>query len=229
MKLNILICARGGSKGIKNKNIKSFAGKPLIYWTISLAKKIKDINNIYVSTDSKKIANISKKYGATVPFLRPKHLAKDTTSEWNVWRHALNFMLKKKIKTDGLIILPVTSPLRNLSDINKCITAFKKKRCTIICITKSHRNPYYNMVLQKKFCKLFKFKKKYYSRQKVPKVFDVTTVCFILKPTTIIKNDYLYDDKVFGVKVSKNSSIDIDDIIDFKFAEYIKKNNEKLY
>ena len=127
MKLNILICARGGSKGIKNKNIKSFAGKPLIYWTISLAKKIKDINNIYVSTDSKKIANIAKKYGAIVPFLRPKHLAKDTTPEWNVWRHTLNFMLKKKIKTDGLIILPVTSPLRNLSDINKCITAFKKK------------------------------------------------------------------------------------------------------
>ena len=225
MKFNVLICARGGSKGLKDKNIKLFSGKPLISWTISLAKKIKEVENIYVSTDSKKIANISKKYGAKVPFLRPKDLAKNNSSEWDAWRHALDFFSKKNIETDALIILPVTSPLRRLSDINKCINAFKKKKCTIICITDSYRNPYYNMVTQKKYCKLFRYKKKYHTRQELPKVYDVTTICFILKPSTIFKSNYLYDDKVYGVKVPKKISVDIDDLIDFKFAEYLKNKN----
>ncbi len=224
MKFNVLICARGGSKGLKNKNIKFFAGKPLIYWTISLAKKLKEVDEIFVSTDSNKIANISKKYGAKVPFMRPKKLASDSSSEWLSWRHALNYFKKKKIKTDGLIILPVTSPLRRLIDVKKCINAFKKKMCTIICITDSYRNPYYNMVTSNKFCKLFNYKIKYHTRQKIPKVYDVTTICFILKPSTIIKDDFLYDSKVFGVKVPKNVSIDIDDLYDFKFAQFIKKN-----
>lgn len=224
MKLNVLICARGGSKGLKNKNIKLFAGKPLIYWTISLAKKLKDVNEVYVSTDSKKIASISKKYGACVPFLRPKSLAKDDSPEWLVWQHALKYFSSKKIKTDGLIILPAIAPLRRLSDVKKCINAFKKKSCTIICIADSYRNPYYNMVTNNKFCKLINFKKKFHSRQKTPKVYDVTTVCFILKPSTIFKNNFLYDSKVYGVKVPKNTSIDIDDIHDFKFAEFLKKN-----
>lgn len=96
MKFNVLICARGGSKGLKNKNIKFFAGKPLIYWTISLAKKLKEVDEIFVSTDSNKIANISKKYGAKVPFMRPKKLASDSSSEWLSWRHALNYFKKKK-------------------------------------------------------------------------------------------------------------------------------------
>lgn len=224
MKLNVLICARGGSKGLKNKNIKLFAGKPLICWTISLAKKLKDVNEVYVSTDSKKIASISKKFGACVPFLRPKSLAKDDSPEWLVWQHALKYFSSKKIKTDGLIILPAIAPLRRLSDVKKCINAFKKKSCTIICITDSYRNPYYNMVTNDKFCKLINFKKKFHSRQKTPKVYDVTTVCFILKPSTIFKNNFLYDSKVYGVKVPKSTSIDIDDIHDFKFAEFLKKN-----
>lgn len=229
MIFNVLICARGGSKGLKNKNIKLFNGKPLISWTISLAKKLKEVNNVYVSTDSKKIANISKKYGAKVPFLRPKKIATNLSSEWLSWRHALNFFLKKNIRTDGLIILPVTSPLRRLKDIKKCIRAFKEKKCTIICITDSYRNPYYNMVVKNKYCKLFKFKKKYHVRQKIPKVYDVTTVCFILKPSIIFKNNYLYDDKVYGVKIPKKTSIDIDDITDFKFAEYLKKKDAQLF
>ena len=229
MIFNVLICARGGSKGLKNKNIKLFNGKPLISWTISLAKKLKEVNNVYVSTDSKKIANISKKYGAKVPFLRPKKIATNLSSEWLSWRHALNFFLKKNIRTDGLIILPVTSPLRRLNDIKKCIRAFKEKKCTIICITDSYRNPYYNMVVKNKYCKLFKFKNKYHVRQKIPKVYDVTTVCFILKPSIIFKNNYLYDDKVYGVKIPKKTSIDIDDITDFKFAEYLKKKDAQLF
>ena len=76
------IFARGGSKGIPNKNIKMFNGKPLIAWSIDHAKKVKKLKRIIVSTDSKKIAKVAEKYGAEVPFMRPKKLARDTSPEW---------------------------------------------------------------------------------------------------------------------------------------------------
>ena len=93
MKFHALICARAGSEGIKNKNIKKFKGKPLIAYPIQLAKKIKEFKSISVSTDSKKIANISKNYGADVPFIRSKKLSTSKTNEWKVWED----FVKKKI------------------------------------------------------------------------------------------------------------------------------------
>ena len=145
-----LICARGGSKGLKNKNIKIFDGKPLIAWTILLAKKVKEIDRVIVSTESKKIANIAKKYGAETPFLRPKKLAQDHSAEWDSWKHAVNFLEKKKEKPTGIIILHATSPLRASRDIKKCIKLFKKHKKTVISISEAYRNPFYNMVKKKK-------------------------------------------------------------------------------
>ena len=89
-----LICARGGSKGIKNKNLLKIGKKSLLRISIEQAKKIKAIKKIFVSTDSKKIAREAAKYGAIVPFIRPKNLGKDTTPEILVWRHAVNFLNK---------------------------------------------------------------------------------------------------------------------------------------
>ena len=85
------IFARGGSKGIKDKNIKNFCGKPLIAWSIEMIKSLNLVEKLIVSTDSKKIANIAKFYGAEVPFARPKYLSKDSSPEWLAWRRALNF------------------------------------------------------------------------------------------------------------------------------------------
>ena len=117
-----LICARSGSKGIKNKNIKIFNSKPLIYWTIKSAKKISLINKIYVSTDSKKIMSIANKFGAETPFLRPKKLAQDNSPEILSWRHALNFFYGKyKYLPNALVILPITSPTREINDVKKSI------------------------------------------------------------------------------------------------------------
>ena len=92
MKYICFIFARGGSKGLKNKNIKNFHGKPLIAWSIYCASKIKDIGRIIISTDSEKIRDIALQYGAEAPFLRPSVLASDSSSEWSAWQHALNFL-----------------------------------------------------------------------------------------------------------------------------------------
>ena len=123
-----LICVRGNSKGVKNKNIKSFCGKPLIFWTINQIKKIKKIDRILVSTDSKKISLIAKKYGAEVLFLRPKKLSRGNSPEWAVWKHALNFLKNKENVIPKLVInVPVTSPCRKIDDIKRGLKLFEKK------------------------------------------------------------------------------------------------------
>ena len=90
-----IILARGGSKGIKNKNIKKLGKLPLIAWTIKEALKSKKNLTVYLSTDSKKIASIGKKYGAKIPFIRPKKFAKDISSSVDAIEHAINFLKKK--------------------------------------------------------------------------------------------------------------------------------------
>ena len=96
MNIIALICARAGSKGIPNKNIKLLGGKPLIVRAINQAKELKEINRVIVSTDSKEIANLAIDAGAEVPFMRPIELAKDNAPEWLVWRHALENIKKKR-------------------------------------------------------------------------------------------------------------------------------------
>ena len=219
-----LICARAGSKGLRNKNIKKFDGKPLIAWSILLAKKIKEIDRVIVSTESKKIANIARKYGAEIPFVRPKKLSFDNSPEWKVWRHAVNFLKKQNKKIAGIIVLSPTAPLRIVKDIQKCIKLFKRYHHTTICVTKTHRNPFFNMVKKENgFFKLVNSIKKIRTRQLAPQVYDMTTICCILKPEIIIKNNFLFDDKVIGFTVPKNRSVDIDDKYDFQYALFLKK------
>ena len=120
-KILSIILAREGSKGIKDKNIKKLGKLPLIAWTIKEALKSKKNLTVYLSTDSKKIANIGKKYGAEVPFIRPKKFAKDTSSSVDAIEHAINFLKKKGLTFDYVLLLEPTSPLRTHKDIDKSI------------------------------------------------------------------------------------------------------------
>lgn len=225
LKFVALICARKGSKGVKNKNIKLFDGKPLIAWSILKAKKIKKISTVFVSTDSKKIREISLKYGAKVPFLRPKRLATDNSPEWKSWQHAIKTLNKKKIYFDNLVVLPVTSPLRDEKDILKCLNLYEKKKKNVITYTEAKRNPYFNMVVKKKGgnLEIINNKKKYINRQLAPRVYDVSTVCYVFKVSDVIQQNHLYSKKVVGVEIPRKRSIDIDDEMDFNIALLIKK------
>ncbi len=234
MRYITLICARGGSKGVKNKNIKNISGHPLIAWTISIGKKIRKSKKIIISTDSLKIKKISEKYGAEVPYIRPNHLAKDNSPEWKVWKHAVNFIEKKnKINFDALIILPATSPLRSMKDINKAITKFEKtKSDAIISITHSSRNPYFNMVKLDKygFAEIInKMSKNIYNRQSAPKTFDMTTVIYIVNKEFLKSAKNLFEGKINHVMIPQERAIDIDTKLDFEIAELLmKKNNYKI-
>ena len=128
MNIIALICARGNSKGIKNKNLLKFKNTTLIGNAIKQAFKSKFINRVIVSTDSKKIIKESIRHKAEVPFVRPLKLGKDNSPEIDTWKHAINFFKKNKEKVDYIVSVPTTSPLRKISDIDNCIkTATQKK------------------------------------------------------------------------------------------------------
>ena len=127
MKILALIPARGGSKGIKNKNIKLFKEKPLIYWSINIAKKCKYINRIICSTDSEVIASIAKQSGAEVPFLRPKEISDDLSTDLEFTEHCLNYLKEKEnYKPDIIVHLRPTYPTRKLKILNETIDIFIK-------------------------------------------------------------------------------------------------------
>lgn len=116
-----LIPARGGSKGIPGKNIRPLLGKPLIAWTINQAKNSKFIDKLVVSTDSPEIADVSHKYGAQVPFMRPKELADDDSPGFEAILHALNFLEQENEFYDVVVLLECTSPMRYEQDIDNII------------------------------------------------------------------------------------------------------------
>tara|TARA_B100001059_G_C17816849_1_gene575800 strand:- start:1487 stop:2182 length:696 start_codon:yes stop_codon:yes gene_type:complete len=228
MRTVCVIFARSGSKGIKNKNIKALAGKTLLEWSIEVAKKVKEINRIIVSTDSQKIKKIALKAGAEVPFIRPKHLATDKSPEWLSWIHAIKYIYKDEGKLpDAMISLPTTSPLRNVKDVKKCILEYKKNKSdAIITITQASRNPYFNMVSKndKGYCNLaINNVDKITHRQKAPLLYDMTTVAYVVNPKFILSKESLFEGKIRSVYIPKKRSIDIDDIIDFEIAEFLKK------
>jgi len=127
--IHVLIPARGGSKGIKNKNLTKINGKPLIYYTIKEAKKCKKLSHYIISTDSTKIKKVAEKYKVDVPFLRPKKLAKNNSSSASALKHAL--LECEKIynkKFDYVVELMATNPLKNIEDINKIIEKILKHK-----------------------------------------------------------------------------------------------------
>ena len=223
------IFARGGSKGIKNKNILKFRNTTLIGNSINQAKKCKSIQSVYVSTDSKKIAREAKKSGAIVPFIRPKYLAMDNSPEILSWLHAVNFCEKKlKLNFDYLVSVPVTSPLRKTQDLERAIKKIKKNNLDfLISVTPSNRNPYFNMVKIDKNDKISlvcKSKKKYFRRQDAPQCYDMCTVVYIVKKNYLKKNyDKILSGKVGVIKIPKLRSIDIDDKYDYNIAKFLSK------
>ena len=179
MKTFAFIFARGGSKGLPKKNIKKLLGKPLIGYSIEAAKKIKEISNCFVSTDSNEIAKIAEKFGATV-IRRPKKLAKDNSVEWDAWRHAIKWVNNYIGKFDRFISLPATCPLRNIKDIKNCLSALDKKTDFVVSMTHARRNPWFNMVKQVGIDNvdlLINKGKKITRRQEIKKSLDLRTAC----------------------------------------------------
>ena len=121
-----LIVARKNSKGLKNKHLLKLGNKKCIEWTFDEVKKCKNLDHCVLSTDSKEIIKISKKYQLDVPFIRPAKYSKDTSSVYDVIKHAIKFLRNKKYKFDLIVLLQGSSPLRKFHHIDNSIKLFKK-------------------------------------------------------------------------------------------------------
>lgn len=222
------IFARGGSKGLPGKNIRLFAGKPLIAWAIETAKGVDGIDEVLVSTDSEEIAKVALDFGAHVPFLRPEDLSRDDSPEWNAWRHVLQYFHE----TDGempnaLFSIPATAPLRAVEDLQNCVNLYLKGGCdSVITVTEAHRNPYFNMVsitgngINEIVCKNNGVLTR---RQDAPEVFDITTVAYVVNSEFVMNQNGLFEGVVKSVKVPIERSIDIDTLFDFEIAEFLMR------
>lgn len=138
MKILYIIPARGGSKGIPHKNIKLLNGKPLIYYTIDVARQLTTDEHICVSTDDDEIINVVENYGLKVPFKRPSHLATDTATTNDVLLHAINFYEARGDFYDVVVLLQPTSPLRNPTHVKEAIDLYTNDIDMVVSVKESH-------------------------------------------------------------------------------------------
>ena len=226
-KIIAVITARSGSKGLKNKNILKLKGLPLLAYTITAAKKSNKINRVVLSTDSKLYAKIGSKFGAEIPFIRPKKLATSKSHHPDVVSHAVNFIEnKEKIKFSHVVMLQPTSPFRKAHHLDMAINKFlKEKNNSLISLKKQDYPPWWFFKLTKKKIKNFlNYKNKNVfnlERQEFPILFRPNGAIYISK-RKLLDNGKLIDPKSCGYYImDQKSSIDIDTIIDLKVAENI--------
>lgn len=229
-KILIWIPARGGSKRIVNKNIKNFLGKPLIAYTIKQARACDFVNRVMVDTDSPRIAAVSKKYGAEVPWLRPRALASDTSKVGEALLHFLARLRKEEnYVPDYILLLQTTSPLRELKDIEACWRLIKKTGAsTVLTVCPTHPRLYYlgkgqSIILangrESQSTNIHAWRPAY-----------ILNGCFvyIVKTTAFLKEKSIITKKTRAVICDKWRSVDLDEPADWVMAELLYKNRKNL-
>jgi len=220
------IFARGDSRGVKDKNIRLVAGKPLVAHSIESAFASKYISEVIVSTDSEKIAAVAKKYGAKL-LMRPGDLARDKSPELLAWKHAIASNLDLLKNTSTFISLPATSPLRSSQDIDAAIEKYQQNQCDILFgIRASHRNPYLNMVsiTDEDLIEVVNDGSNAFRRQDVPQVYDVTTCVYVGDIEYIMSCEKLMQGRVGYLEIPVERSLDIDTEYDLYLANLILTN-----
>jgi CMP-N,N'-diacetyllegionaminic acid synthase len=224
-----IIPARGGSKGLPGKNIRSLCGKPLIVWSIEAGLKSRYIDEVMVTTDSDEIASVARKSGASVPFLRPSELASDTATSFDVIRHAINFYeneLHKKF--DYIVLLEPTSPLRDEKDIDMSIEQLLSDRQASaivgVCKTTS-QNPAF---LVKKSDNDFlvgyeNHDMRVLRRQEIGDVYFFEGSVYVSRTDVLLTKKTFYHESTLGFEVPKWKSLEIDDLDDIIMVEALMK------
>lgn len=225
-KVLALIPARGGSKGIKDKNIIDLNGKPLIAYTIMAAKKSKYIDDVVVTTDSERIADVSKKYGASVPFLRPKELASDTAKTIDAVIHAINFLKTYGTSYDILILLQPTQPLRSTEEIDSALEYFDKKGSrglASVSLVDDHPILIRTIDQDGELTSILG-EKSTVRRQDMPNYYRING-CIYINSICEINDETSFNDNPIGYIMLNEHSVDIDELKDLVVAKYYIENN----
>jgi CMP-N-acetylneuraminic acid synthetase len=233
MKVLAIIPARSGSKGIPHKNIKLFKGKPLIYWSIKQALDSKYINRIIVSTDSQHYADIAKNYGAETPFLRPKEISEDLSTDYEFLKHCLDHIIvNENYFPDIIVQLRPTYPNRTTNMIDNMIKLFidnYKDYDSLRTVIPFNKSPYKMYTINdKQLIPLFKFV--HHNNNKINEPYNqcrqILPQCYlhngyvdIIKPVTILFNNSVTGSNILPYIMNQNEVHDIDNHIDFDKAE----------
>lgn len=223
-----IIPARGGSKGLPGKNIKELFGKPLIAWTIEEGLKSKYLDEIVVSTDYQNIADIAKKYGASVPFLRPDYLANDRATSFDAVKHTIDYYRNELNKEfNYIVLLEPTSPLRKFADIDNAIKQlFNSTADSIVGISKTEdQNPAFLITKsEKNYISGYKNDDmKPLRRQDVKDVYFFEGTIYISKTNILLEKKTFYHTNTIGYELPKYKSLEIDDMDDFIMVEAMMK------
>ena len=231
MSLNIaIIPARGGSKRLPNKNILPLAGKPLIVWTIETALDSQLFDMVLVSTDSQDIADVSMSAGATVPFLRPAELASDTASTNDVISHMVEWVEAQHGPVTKVTLLQPTSPLRDVDNIKEAMALYDEKQASaVISVCElDHPIQYCNRLPSDRSMNGFIPVTANKRSQDLEPYYRLNGAIYIFARRFVGALSEIYSDGAFAYVMDKNSSVDIDEQLDFLLATLILDKENKF-
>ena len=222
-----LIPARGGSKGIKNKNIVDICGKPLIAYTIEAARQSRYLDRIIVSTDSESIMQVAIKYGADVPFLRPKQLASDTASTLEVVLHLIEYLAKAGDVYNTLMLLQPTSPLRSTEEIDGALEKYCNNGLKSLVSVSEVTDPPILMryIVDKTHMENLLSGNSTIRRQDMEKIYRVNGSIYI-NNIKEIHNETSFKDNEIPYIMKKEHSVDIDEYVDIERVKFYLKEGD---
>ncbi len=219
------ICARGGSKGLPGKNIRSLAGRTLLEYAIACARSARSVSHVVISTDSDEVAAVAERAGIAVPFRRPAELASDTAAKVPVILHATEYVERhEQFHPDVIVDLDVGVPLRAPADVDACVErVWRGDVNAAVTVYEPERNPYFNMVeFDGERVRLVKRPPSgAVRRQDAPAVFSVSPSVFAFRRDTLGEVAHLYEGRWGAVIVPRERAIDIDCELDFRFVEFL--------
>lgn len=223
MKTLYVIPARGGSKGIPGKNIKPLAGKPLIEYSIDVARALANDEDICVTTDDNAIIETVEKTGLKVPFVRPAELSTDQSGTYEVLLHALDFYESKGIHYDTMVLLQPTSPFRTVDDVKACLELYSDDIDMVVSVKQAATNPYYNAfeIDDNGFLHISKGEGNYTRRQDAPKVWEYNGAVYVINVESLRKMPLGKFTRRRMYEMSAERSIDLDTPTDWLIAETI--------
>jgi len=233
MRILALIPARGGSKGVPGKNIKSLDGKPLLAYTSEVALQSNYFSEVILSSDDEQIIEAGKKLGITVPFVRPATLAEDNTATIDVIIHALKWYESQNVFFDAVCLLQVTSPFRSVTFLNTAIEKFIKSNCDslVSVLTVPHEyNPHWTFEVNiEGNLKIATGENQIISRrQELPVAYHRDGSIYITKTKVLLQDKSLYGKTIAFIESEPESYVNIDTLQDWEKAEEIIKRRKKL-
>lgn len=217
-----IIPARGGSKGLPGKNIRFLAGKPLIAHTIEAARRAKNISRIIISTDSEEIAEIAVQSGAECPFLRPAHLATDTSIAVDTYLYTIQELERiENGSIDEITVLLPTAPLRKPDDIDRAIQLFHDKKAdSVISYCQEFHPISWHKYINDEGRLINIFDNNLKNRQEEETTYFPNGSIYIFKKS-VLENHAYYTDKSYAYIMDRKSSVDIDNLDDFEYVEFL--------